>query len=136
MWRSEALLFSSREQHLVFGVNLFLRRSEDEKEAVSLGACIFCDMPDCGGCRTCEIACSFHHTNEFNPSVSSISVIDKLDEAGYQISFAVKGAGRRIACDGCKDIEVPLCMRYCKEREKLGEMISKVLSQKNGIDNE
>ena len=99
-------------------------------------AYIVFDMPDCGGCRTCEIACSFHHKNEFNPSISSIKVIDKLDAAGYQISFTISDIGTRIACDGCKDIDVPLCIQYCKEKDELRKMISRVNECKNRSSNE
>jgi hypothetical protein len=45
------------------------------------------DMPDCGGCRTCKIACSYHHTGGFVPSVSSIKILDKEDGVGYHVLF-------------------------------------------------
>jgi Fe-S-cluster-containing dehydrogenase component len=82
----------------------------EEKSTTS--PCMVFDMPNCGGCRTCEIACSFHHTNEFNPSISSINILEIKNKAGYQISFAVHDIGKRIACDGCRDNEVPLCVQY------------------------
>jgi len=56
----------------------------------------------CRGCRTCEIVCSFHQAKEFNPTKSSIRVIQKL--AGgiiYNIP---------VLCQQCED---PICMNVC-----------------------
>ena len=81
------------------------------------------DMPSCGGCRTCELACSFHHTQEFVPSISSLKVLDKKAGVGYQVWLAIENCGESIACDGCKGLEVPLCMEYCKEMDDLGKIL-------------
>jgi Fe-S-cluster-containing hydrogenase component 2 len=84
------------------------------------------DMDTCGGCRTCEIACSFHHCGEFKPSVSSIKILDKEGGAGYTVLLLEEDSDQGKACDGCQGLEKPLCVEYCKEQEKLNEMIRSV----------
>lgn len=81
------------------------------------------DMPTCGGCRTCEIACSYHHTGEFVPKVSSIKILNKEDGAGYRVLFIEEGDERGKACDGCADLDVPYCVQVCKEEEELKKML-------------
>lgn len=105
-------------------------------EIERIAAYILFDMTNCGGCRTCEIACSFHHNSEFNPSISSIEIIDKKDKPGYEISISIEDRGKRIACDGCASIDIPLCIQYCKEKDELREMISEVNKYRNGSSNE
>ena len=87
------------------------------------------DMPSCGGCRTCEMACSFHHRGEFIPSLSSIKILDKGNEAGFHVLLVEKGDGRNLACDGCREFDVPLCMQYCKESEDLEKILREFLKQ-------
>jgi len=82
------------------------------------------DMPSCGGCRTCEIACSFHHKEEFNPAASSIKILDKMNEPGFIVLLVEENDRESIACDFCEGIEVPLCVQYCKEKEELAKMIN------------
>lgn len=77
------------------------------------------EMPSCGGCRTCEIACSFKHTGEFNPSVSSIKIIEKEDGLGFCVCLTDKSGERRQICDGCIDIDEPMCLQYCEKKEDL-----------------
>lgn len=88
------------------------------------------DMPTCGACRTCEIACSYHHTGEFKPSASSIKILDKKDQTlGHLVLLIEYSDGRNIPCDGCKDLEEPLCMEVCQEKEKLQEVIKEYLTK-------
>jgi Fe-S-cluster-containing hydrogenase component 2 len=88
------------------------------------------DMPTCGGCRTCEIACSYHHTGEFKPSVSSIKILDKKDESpGRLVLLVEEDDGQSIPCDGCQGLEEPLCIEACETKEKLQEMIKEYLKK-------
>ncbi len=87
------------------------------------------EMDTCGGCRTCEIACSFHHSGEFNPSISSIKILDRSGGAGYDVLLLEEDSNEGKACDGCQDLEEPLCMEYCKEKEELQEMIGRVMER-------
>lgn len=34
----------------------------------------------CVGCRTCELVCSFGHTQQFNPTLSNVTVFDYEEE--------------------------------------------------------
>ena len=91
------------------------------------------DMPSCGGCRTCEIACSFHHTGEFQPSASSLKILNKQDRKGYKISLIEESDGKAIACDGCTDLEGPLCVQYCRDSEELSRMIKEFAEKMEGV---
>ena len=81
------------------------------------------EMPKCGGCRTCEVACSFHHAGKFRPSISSIQIVDKEDVGGYSVVLLEKNEGDHLACDGCQALEVPACVEYCKEMDDLGLLL-------------
>lgn len=87
------------------------------------------DMKSCSGCTTCEMACSFHHNKEFNPAISSIRVVRKMNEAGFLVLVLEENDGKSMACDFCSDLEIPLCAQYCTEKEELTNMI-KELKQK------
>ncbi len=88
------------------------------------------DMPSCGGCRSCELACSFHHTGKFEPSASSLIVIDKEDLRGFKIELLESSRGKRYACDECKDLDEPLCLEWCKERDNLKKLLDSFLKSK------
>jgi carbon-monoxide dehydrogenase iron sulfur subunit len=64
-------------------------------------------IPDkCTGCRTCEIACSFHFNKTFNPESSKIKIHFETSTGNMKISIE-KG------CDKCKGEEEPLCAKFC-----------------------
>ena len=81
------------------------------------------EMSSCGGCRTCELACSFHHTGEFAPTASSLKVLEKTEGPGYLILLREETEGDAYACDGCKGLDVPLCMEYCREIDDLYKIV-------------
>ncbi len=83
------------------------------------------DMPSCGGCRTCERACSFHHTGEFNPTSSSLKVLEKKEGPGYVVFLREEAEGGTYACDGCEGIDIPLCIEYCREIDDLYKILEK-----------
>jgi len=86
------------------------------------------DMDLCGGCQTCEIACSFKHTGQFNHLVSSIEIIELKNKPGYGVCIYLKNSGERIKCDGCIDVDGdPLCVQYCHKPEDLKKMIDEVV---------
>ena len=74
------------------------------------------DMPTCGGCRTCEMACSFKHEEEFNPSISSIKILNKEVNPVFRSGLLKRATARPLPAIGCKDFKVPICLEYCKER--------------------
>ena len=73
----------------------------------------------CGGCRSCEMVCSYHHKGVFQPSISSIKILDTDDELGFRISLAEQDKGKCIACDECKGLDEPICVKYCREKDEL-----------------
>ncbi|MGI6066628.1 MAG: 4Fe-4S dicluster domain-containing protein [Bacillota bacterium] len=54
----------------------------------------------CSGCRTCELICSFVHTQENNPMRSRISVFN----------FEKSGFSAPVVCQQCSDAA---CMKIC-----------------------
>ena len=88
-------------------------------------------MPNCGGCRSCELACSYHHTGKFGPSASSLIVIDKENLQGFKIELLENKRDKRYACDGCKDLDEPLCLEWCKEKDALKKILDGFMETKN-----
>ena len=64
------------------------------------------DAETCIGCRTCEMACSFHHTKTFGPGNASIRVCRDDGAGTVEVSLLT-------TCDGCPEEEVPFCVRFC-----------------------
>jgi carbon-monoxide dehydrogenase iron sulfur subunit len=64
------------------------------------------DSGECTGCRACEVACSYHHTGAFQPSIASIRV-ERSDTEGA-ISLALMDT-----CDQCIGEKEPWCIQYC-----------------------
>lgn len=89
------------------------------------------DMPSCGGCRTCEMACSFHHLGEFVPTASSLIIEDKENALGCEVVFVDVTDGQRLGCDGCQDLDVPLCVEYCKESDDLWKILQGFLEKRS-----
>lgn len=87
------------------------------------------EMSSCGGCRTCEMACSFKHKGEFIPAISSIKILDTKNETGFLVQLLEEGEGQGLACDGCKELEVPLCMQYCQKSEDLEKILKEFLEK-------
>lgn len=84
------------------------------------------DMPLCGGCRTCEMACSFHHKGEFNPTLASIKIIAAEGKLPFRVWLSgekEKLAPREIPCDGCQELEEPLCVQFCRKKEDLKSIL-------------
>lgn len=60
----------------------------------------------CTECRSCELACSFHHAGCFDPAKSSIQVNIDNNTGDISINFDS-------TCDGCPNEEEPLCSLFC-----------------------
>ena len=60
----------------------------------------------CTGCKSCEIACSYHHSKKFGLSESSIKIFrnNKNGEIEY---FFTK------SCNLCKNEQIPACVEAC-----------------------
>jgi len=68
------------------------------------GLCV--DLERCTGCRSCELACSFHLFSEFSPEQSAIRIL--LDEKSGEVEFKLHSS-----CDLCKEEEEAQCVKYC-----------------------
>ena len=77
---------------------------------------------DCGGCRSCELACSYHLTGEFDIAKSAIEIIEEAG-GGYTVTLHDRMNGTRSACDGCQGVDDPMCARYCHSSKTLMEYI-------------
>lgn len=91
------------------------------------------DTRSCTGCATCEMACSFHHSGAFQPSISSIEVTGNPKE-GFKVSFYTTRQDGRVACDDCQGLEEPLCLTYCPTvaRSELEELLGRSSGLRNG----
>jgi len=60
----------------------------------------------CYACRTCELACSWHHKSLFWPEASSIKVSrNNLTGESYWCIDST--------CDSCEGEVLPLCVNLC-----------------------
>jgi len=64
------------------------------------------NLNKCTGCRSCELACSFHKVKSFDPAQSSIQVC--RDNSSGLMSVVLDDH-----CDLCADEEKPLCICFC-----------------------
>jgi hypothetical protein len=63
------------------------------------------------------------HKGEFFPAVSSIKIIDKKQAPGFEVFLSEISEGETIACDGCRDFYVPLCVEYCTKKDDLQSIL-------------
>lgn len=83
------------------------------------------EMPSCGGCRTCEMACSFVLTGEFAPSRSVIRILDRSKGEGYIVELVKPPGKSTLPCPNCLNKATPLCIQYCEKSTDLKELIEK-----------
>jgi Fe-S-cluster-containing hydrogenase component 2 len=88
------------------------------------------EMPSCGGCQTCAIACSFKHTGEFNASVSSIKILEKEDGLGFCVHLIDMAGPNEFVCDGCADLNEPMCLQFCEKSEDLKRILQNFFKKK------
>jgi len=98
------------------------------------------EMIECGGCRTCELVCGYHHTGVFNPNKSSLKIVNRRDDQpGFLVEIKLFDDDLASGCDGCVNLEKPLCVSYCHQDQDLLAMIQSVLDEKcnkkNGLLN-
>ena len=88
------------------------------------GVIIF-ETETCVGCRSCELACSYHHKKTFNPNTSSIRVIDRPKTLVFALSLCSKNENGRISCDNCEGLDECYCVKYCSPlmKEELNRII-------------
>ena len=64
----------------------------------------------CTGCRSCEMACSYHHRKVFSRSLSSIEIVRHEGEGEFVIIMHRDDEHGRIGCDRCG-----FCLEYCPD---------------------
>jgi len=82
---------------------------QDLAAAVRRGppSAVIVDPDLCSGCRTCELACSMHHSGLMSPELSSVRVHRSNRTAA--VDWRVLPT-----CDLCADEEHPWCTKYCR----------------------
>jgi len=64
------------------------------------------NLKGCTGCRSCELACSFHKIRSFDPVQSSIQVCRDNSTGLHSVILDNH-------CDLCASEETPLCVCFC-----------------------
>ena len=67
------------------------------------------DLPRCTGCRSCEVACSYHHQKVFAPYISSIKILRNNSTGEIKYLFTD-------TCDLCVNEDLPFCVKACAPR--------------------
>jgi len=60
----------------------------------------------CTACRSCEVACHYHHTRRFGAGRNSVHISYHGDTSDLEIAFDE-------SCDVCLGEERPLCAEFC-----------------------
>jgi len=69
------------------------------------------------------MVCAFHHTGEYNPSVSSIRIREKESGAGYFVVLLEDDGPEGFACDRCRGLARPMCAKVCREEKDLSSIL-------------
>jgi Fe-S-cluster-containing dehydrogenase component len=72
---------------------------------------IIVETETCTGCRSCELACSFHHHKIFARKMGSIEVKRVEKDGTFTIAFYPQPEDKHLACDCPKGKE--FCVPYC-----------------------
>ena len=88
------------------GLVVFERNAIRNVEERFLAVKLVVNINSCYACRTCELACSFHHSKTFSPEISSIKVTTNVFEG--RICANIDSS-----CDLCADEKVPMCIMLC-----------------------
>ena len=84
----------------------------------------------CTGCRTCELACSYHHRRVFSPNISSVHIKRNDREGEVKIIIYEKGEGTHLRCDCPRGKE--FCLKYCPVVAQ--DELKTILNQRNNIN--
>ena len=88
-------------------------------------------LDGCGGCQTCEMACSYKHIGSFNHQIASIQIIEDKEASGYLVRLIEDASSGRIPCDGCLDIDGdPMCVQFCHKADELRSFIKILIEEK------
>lgn len=96
MLKSEMLLTLQQFVYLIPNQ----RELTNAKKGDILQKILLIDPEKCTGCRTCEVACSFHHERACNPAKARIHVL-RWEEDGVDVPMV------------CQQCEEPICVKVC-----------------------
>ena len=75
------------------------------------------DRKKCTGCKSCELACSFHHEKKYHPRRASLRIHSMEKEGDISISLfkdlTKLERQNRFPCDMCVDESEPQCVAFC-----------------------
>lgn len=78
------------------------------------GPAVRLDRPEaCVACRSCELACSFHHLGLYQPSRASVAIVRDPDVNVIVRETYVAEKDGHLACDGCVGEAERQCDKYC-----------------------
>lgn len=80
----------------------------------------------CVGCRSCEIACSYHFKKNFSRKNTAIKVLRWESEGEFGIVLYRQAEDGHMACEGCN-----FCLEYCPEvaRDELKAILEGKVAQ-------
>lgn len=67
----------------------------------------------CIDCRSCELVCSFHHSESFCPAVASVSICRDFSTGVVVRRVYREDRDGHLACDGCQGEPERLCEKVC-----------------------
>ena len=73
------------------------------------------------------------NAGELKPAFSSLKVLDKSDGTGFLVRLLEVTSHEGYACDGCLELEEPLCEQFCDKRTILGEILRQFLGRLRGL---
>ena len=87
---------------------------------------------NCVACKTCEIACSYHHKRSFGPSIASIEIRKGQRDPSFAVSFYGCNHGNHLPCDGCQKEDEPWCVKYCHPfaKDELKKLLHEFLAER------
>jgi Fe-S-cluster-containing hydrogenase component 2 len=72
------------------------------------------DHPDsCVFCRSCELACSYHHLGVFQPGRASVQMQRDSDTGLIARRRLLEPEDEHLACDECEREDERMCEKYC-----------------------
>jgi len=87
-------------------------------------------MFSCGGCRTCEMACSYREHKTFSFDDSCIRILEADQGNGYSVSFMHPEGYEDNPCLVCiNEQNEPLCIQFCNEPQELTDILHRYVKE-------
>ena len=94
---------------------------------------IIVETETCTGCRSCELACAFHHHKVFGKNMGSIHVKRFEKDGAFTIVYYPKAEAGHIGCNCPKGQEA--CVAYCplSARDELKTILQKTEDRRKKV---